>query len=87
MGLLQAIGGLCARSDDTSGQQQAVNLAHELDSGVLLSRDGDGHTAYSSGNTCIDDAVDAYLPAKLASIPKQPHPARPARARCKRRGG
>jgi pimeloyl-ACP methyl ester carboxylesterase len=47
--------------DPATPYQQAVNLAHELDSGVLLSRDGDGHTAYSSGNTCIDDAVDAYL--------------------------
>ena len=47
--------------DPATPYQQAVNLAHELDSGVLLSRDGDGHTAYSSGNTCIDDTVDAYL--------------------------
>jgi hypothetical protein len=47
--------------DPATPYQQAVNLAHELDSGVLLSRDGDGHTAYDSGNTCIRDAVDAYL--------------------------
>ncbi|MEJ7743854.1 MAG: alpha/beta hydrolase [Nocardioidaceae bacterium] len=32
-----------------------------LESGVLLSRDGDGHTAYGAGNTCIDDAVNTYL--------------------------
>jgi pimeloyl-ACP methyl ester carboxylesterase len=47
--------------DPATPYQQAVNLAHELDSGVLLSRDGDGHTAYNSGNTCIDSAIDAYL--------------------------
>jgi pimeloyl-ACP methyl ester carboxylesterase len=47
--------------DPATPYQQAVNLAHELDSGVLLSRDGDGHTAYSSGNRCIDTAVDKYL--------------------------
>jgi pimeloyl-ACP methyl ester carboxylesterase len=47
--------------DPATPYQQAVNLAHELDSGVLLSRDGDGHTAYNSGNTCIDGAIDAYL--------------------------
>jgi pimeloyl-ACP methyl ester carboxylesterase len=47
--------------DPATPYQQAVNLSNELDSGVLLSRNGDGHTAYSSGNTCIDDAVDAYL--------------------------
>ena len=41
--------------------QQAVKLADELDSGVLLSRDGDGHTAYSSGNSCIDDAINGFF--------------------------
>jgi len=47
--------------DPATPYQQSVRLSQELDSGVLLSRDGDGHTAYSSGNTCIDDAVDTYL--------------------------
>jgi len=28
---------------------------------VLISRDGDGHTAYLSGNACIVKAVDAFL--------------------------
>jgi len=28
---------------------------------VLVTRDGDGHTGYHQGNTCIDAAVDAYL--------------------------
>ncbi len=39
----------------------AVALARQLDSGVLLRRDGDGHTGYNTGNTCIDDAVESYL--------------------------
>ena len=39
----------------------AVALARQLDSGVLLTRDGDGHTGYHTGNACIDDAVEAYL--------------------------
>ena len=39
----------------------AVALAHQLDSGVLLRRDGDGHTGYHTGNTCIDHAVESYL--------------------------
>ncbi|QZY29389.1 alpha/beta hydrolase [Nocardioides coralli] len=40
----------------------AEALAAQLDSGVLLTREGDGHTAYNSGNNdCIDDAVEAYL--------------------------
>ena len=39
----------------------AQRLAQELGSGVLLTRDGDGHTAYASGNACIDRAVEKYL--------------------------
>jgi pimeloyl-ACP methyl ester carboxylesterase len=47
--------------DPATPYQQAVNLAKELDSGVLLSRNGDGHTAYGAGNACINSAVDSYL--------------------------
>lgn len=47
--------------DPATPYQQAVRLSQELDSGVLLTRVGDGHTAYSSGNDCIDTAVDSYL--------------------------
>ncbi len=47
--------------DPATPYEWAVSLARQLDSGVLLSRDGDGHTAYTSGNACIDDTVDAYL--------------------------
>lgn len=36
------------------------DLASQLSSGVLLTRDGDGHTAYGE-NDCIDSAVDTYL--------------------------
>ncbi len=39
----------------------AKSLAEQLDSGVLVSRDGDGHTGYNRGNACVDDAVHAYL--------------------------
>ena len=39
----------------------AQQLAHTLANGVLLTRDGDGHTAYLSGNTCIVDSVDTFL--------------------------
>jgi pimeloyl-ACP methyl ester carboxylesterase len=39
----------------------AVSLAEQLESGVLISRDGDGHTAYNSGNECVDEAIEAYL--------------------------
>ncbi len=39
----------------------AVHLAEQLESGVLVSRDGDGHTGYNAGNACVDQAIEAYL--------------------------
>ncbi|OKI23493.1 peptidase [Nocardiopsis sp. TSRI0078] len=36
-------------------------LAEQLESGFLLTRDGDGHTGYRRGDQCIDEIVDAYL--------------------------
>jgi pimeloyl-ACP methyl ester carboxylesterase len=39
----------------------AEALADQFESGVLLTYDGSGHTAYRKGSTCIDDAVDTYL--------------------------
>ena len=41
--------------------QWAEELADLLSSGVLLTYEGEGHTAYGSSNDCIADAVDAYL--------------------------
>ncbi|WP_419996222.1 alpha/beta hydrolase [Streptomyces boninensis] len=39
----------------------AKSLASQLSSGVLLTYDADGHTAYGRGSRCIDSAVDRYL--------------------------
>jgi pimeloyl-ACP methyl ester carboxylesterase len=39
----------------------AEALSAQLESGVLVERDGDGHTAYNSGNACIDALVEDYL--------------------------
>jgi pimeloyl-ACP methyl ester carboxylesterase len=47
--------------DPATPLQWARNLAGELESGVLVTRDGDGHTAYNSGNACIDSALEDYL--------------------------
>lgn len=47
--------------DPATPYEWAVSLADTLASGVLLTYDGDGHTAYGRSNDCIDDAVDAYL--------------------------
>jgi pimeloyl-ACP methyl ester carboxylesterase len=47
--------------DPATPYAEAVALADQLASGVLLTRDGDGHTAYNSGNDCIDEAIEGYL--------------------------
>ncbi|HWU22840.1 MAG TPA: alpha/beta hydrolase [Nocardioides sp.] len=47
--------------DPATPYEEAVALAKELRSGVLISRDGDGHTGYDKGNSCVDDAVHSYL--------------------------
>ena len=47
--------------DPATPYEEAVAMAEQLESGVLLSRDGDGHTAYNRGNACIDDTVHAYF--------------------------
>ncbi len=47
--------------DPATPYEWAEALAEQLDSGVLVSRDGDGHTGYNSGNACVDDAVEDYL--------------------------
>ncbi len=39
----------------------AQAMAKQLEGGVLLTRVGDGHTAYGMGSQCIDDAIDTYL--------------------------
>jgi pimeloyl-ACP methyl ester carboxylesterase len=47
--------------DPATPYQWGVDVAEQLENATLLSFDGDGHTAYTSGSTCIDNAVDAYL--------------------------
>jgi hypothetical protein len=39
----------------------AQALAGELDSGRLITRNGDGHTGFRMGNVCVDDAVQNWL--------------------------
>ena len=47
--------------DPATPYEWSVALADQLESGVLLTRDGDGHTGYNVGNECVDEIVDAYL--------------------------
>jgi pimeloyl-ACP methyl ester carboxylesterase len=39
----------------------AQALARQLSSGVLVTYDGDGHTAYDRNNSCVSGAVNRYL--------------------------
>ena len=47
--------------DPATPLEWAEALASQLESGVLVRRDGDGHTGYNAGNDCVDNAVEAYL--------------------------
>lgn len=47
--------------DPATPYKWAQGLAAELQNGHLITYNGDGHTAYMRSNSCVDDAVDAYL--------------------------
>jgi pimeloyl-ACP methyl ester carboxylesterase len=39
----------------------ARSLSRQIRHSVLVTRDGDGHTGYGQGSTCVDDTVERYL--------------------------
>ncbi len=43
-------------------------MAKQLESGRLITRDGDGHTGFQKGNDCVDDAVEGWLVS--GTVPK-----------------
>ncbi|NMM25594.1 MAG: alpha/beta hydrolase [Phycicoccus sp.] len=47
--------------DPATPYKWAQGLASELQNGHLITFNGDGHTAYTRSNSCVNDAVDAYL--------------------------
>ena len=47
-------------NDPATPYQWSQALASQLASGVLLTLDGDGHTAYYQGSDCIDEIVDNF---------------------------
>ncbi|WP_083980218.1 alpha/beta hydrolase [Demequina salsinemoris] len=47
--------------DPATPYEWAENLTDELGNAELLTYDGEGHTAYGRSNSCINDAVDAFL--------------------------
>ena len=48
-------------NDPATPYASSVSLAKQLSSGVLISYEGEGHTVYNQGVSCIDDVVDAYF--------------------------
>ena len=46
--------------DPATPYEWSVMLDDELANSTLISWDGDGHTAYTRGSSCVDKAIDAY---------------------------
>jgi pimeloyl-ACP methyl ester carboxylesterase len=49
------------RNDPATPYEAGVRTAERLESGVLLTYEGDGHTIVGQGSDCVDDAVARYL--------------------------
>jgi hypothetical protein len=48
-------------NDPATPYEWAQSLAAQLSSGRLLTRKGEGHTAYQNGSACTDSAIERYL--------------------------
>lgn len=48
-------------NDPATPYEWSESLANQLEEGVLITRVGEGHTGYNKGNTCVDQAVEAFL--------------------------
>ena len=57
-----------ATGDPATPNSDALAVHARMANSRLLIRDGDGHTSYGDGNTCIDNAVDGYL--EKGTLPK-----------------
>lgn len=47
--------------DNATPYQQAVDMARQLDSGVLVTYEGEGHGSYGGKSACVDQIVVDYL--------------------------
>ncbi len=54
--------------DPATPYEWSVRLNDELSNSALITYDGDGHTAYTRSNACVDDAVDTYY--TRGTVPK-----------------
>ena len=52
---------IATTGDPATPYEWGVRAADELETSTLLSVEGDSHTAYWGGNSCVDDKVDAYI--------------------------
>jgi pimeloyl-ACP methyl ester carboxylesterase len=48
-------------NDPATPYSWAEELAVQLESGHLVTYEGEGHTAYNKSNSCVDDTVDDYF--------------------------
>jgi pimeloyl-ACP methyl ester carboxylesterase len=48
-------------NDPATPYQGAIDLAKTMGNAMVLTWDGEGHTSYLEGSSCIDDAVNKYL--------------------------
>ncbi len=48
-------------NDPATPYAWAQSLAKQLDSGILITRVGEGHTGFNKGNSCVDDVVNRYF--------------------------
>jgi hypothetical protein len=46
--------------DPATPYDWAVRLNDHLANSILITFEGDGHTAYLRGSACVDDAINAY---------------------------
>lgn len=48
-------------NDPATPYAWSVSLAKQLDSGILITREGEGHTGFNKGSACVDAAVNDYF--------------------------
>jgi pimeloyl-ACP methyl ester carboxylesterase len=60
---------LSSTGDPATPYQWGVALSKQLQSAHLITRHGEGHTAYNRGIPCIDDAVNRYFVS--GTVPKK----------------
>ncbi len=52
---------IATTGDPATPYEWGVALSEQLESGHLITYNGEGHTAYNKSNACVDDAVDDYF--------------------------